>query len=347
MKGIRHRNASFLLPARVLLLSFLVTLSMTVAPLAIVFATVMASAPSVASAAVKVPSGNHYASQPSVPGASLRRTRATGSSFEAKYEKIRDLIASDTRLRGKIAASARAYGIAPIHIVGALVGEHTYNVDAYDRLQSYYVKAISYTSNNFRFSHDGESVDAFIKRPELANCEGLDGSWAKWSCREAVWTEKFRGRRVGGQTFPNNRFSAVFFQPFFAGQTFGLGQLNPLTALKLTDRVNRVSGHRKLDHNRAVEVYEAILDPDITLDYMAAAIQQAIEAYRLIAGFDISGNPGLTATLYNVGQPDVRARALARENRRRAANGQSRRYPRENYYGWLVNNKLDELSVFF
>ena len=35
----------------------------------------------------------------------------------------------------------------PMHIVGAIVGEHTYNVDAYDRLQTYYVKAVAYLTS--------------------------------------------------------------------------------------------------------------------------------------------------------------------------------------------------------
>ena len=90
-----------------------------------------------------VPSGNRNAEQPQIPGASTRRTKAGKTSFDAKYEKVRDLIANDGQLTGKIKSIAGKYGIAPIHMVGAIVGEHTYNVDAYDRLQSYYVKAAS------------------------------------------------------------------------------------------------------------------------------------------------------------------------------------------------------------
>ena len=45
-----------------------------------------------------------------------------------------------------------------MHIVGAIVGEHTYNVDAYDRLQTYYVKAVSYLDSAISFSYDGETV---------------------------------------------------------------------------------------------------------------------------------------------------------------------------------------------
>jgi len=286
-----------------------------------------------------VPPGNRNAEQPAIPGASTRRTKAGKTSFDAKYEKVRDLIANDRQLTGKIKSTAAKYGIDPIHMVGAIVGEHTYNVDAYDRLQSYYVKAASYTGN-FRFAYDGETVGDFIARPEFSQCASKKGSYALWTCREGVWNRTFQGRTVGGTSYPNNRFSAVFFQPFYAGQTFGLGQINPLTALTLTDDVARISGYDRLDENDAAGVYQAIMDPDTSLAYMAAAIRRSIDAYRKTAGVDISKNPGLTATLYNIGNPDARAAAFAA---RRAAGEAT--WPEENYYGWLINDKLDELKA--
>ena len=286
-----------------------------------------------------VPAGNRNAEQPNVPGASVRRTKAGKTSFDAKYEKVRDLLASDAALMDKLKSTARKYGIDPIHMVGAIVGEHTYNVDAYDRLQSYYIKAASYAGNSFRFGHDGESIADFVDRPEFSDCADKKGSYALWSCREGVWNKEFKGKRIDGHSYPNNRFSAVFFQPFYAGQTFGIGQINPLTALMLTDVVSKTSGYKKLDENDAAGVYEAIMDPDISLAYMAASIRQSIDAYKKVAGVDISKNPGITATLYNVGNPY--ARAAAYKARRTSGGGQ---WPEENYYGWLVNDKLAELK---
>lgn len=292
-----------------------------------------------------VPQGNRNVRQPDIPGASKRRTQATKSTFDAKYEKIRDLIAEDTRLRRKIVNVSRSYKIDPIHIVGALVGEHTYNVDAYDRLQTYYVKAISYAGERFRFEHDGETVIDFVKRPEFDDCDESSGSAKLWTCREEVWEKTFRGKKVSGKSYPDDRFGAVFFQPFYAGQTFGLGQLNPLTALTHTDRVNKVSRLRKLSAGNASEVYKAIMEPDSTLAYMAASIADSIDNYREIAGFDISKNPGLTATLYNVGNSAQRAEALASENSKRKKRGLKPTLPSENYYGWLVNEHEDELRA--
>jgi hypothetical protein len=302
---------------------------------------------SAAASATLVPPGNRYPEQPGVPGGSTTRTNAGKTTFEAKYRKVNALLKNDLALRKKIKDTAAVYGIDPMHIVGAIVGEHTYNVDAYDRLQTYYVKAVSYLSNQFSFSYDGEKVTDFIARPQFAGCAGETGSYEVWTCRETVWDRSFRGKTVDGRRFPNDRFSATFFQPFYAGQTFGLGQLNPLTALQMSDLVNRVSGLPKLEAGNPNQVYETIMDPDLTLPYVAATLKKSIDAYKSIAGFDISQNPGITATLYNVGNPDSRAYALKVENEQRRNNGIAERLPEENYYGWLVNEKLQELKELF
>jgi hypothetical protein len=298
-------------------------------------------------ALVLVPPGNRNAEQPPVPGGSLHRTEALKTTYEAKYQKIYHLLRTDGDLRAKIRSVAAQYGIDPLHIVGALVGEHTYNVDAYDRLQTYYVKAFSYLDSSFTFSYRGENVDDFVRRPQFARCDAMRGSYDLWTCRNDVWEARFRGRVVDGKAFPNNRFSAVFFQPFYAGQTFGLGQLNPLTALEMSDLVHRVSGLPELTSGNPQQVYKTIMDPDLTLAYVAATLKKAIDAYRTIAGFDISRNPGITATLYNVGDPEARAEALKRENDQRTSGGEEPRMPEENYYGWLVNDKLPELRALF
>lgn len=314
----------------------------TLAPLLL---AIIMLAPAVAAAQTVVPPGNRHAEQPGVPTGSSSRTEALKTSYEAKYRKVFALLQNDAELRRKIVEEARAYDIDPMHIVGAIVGEHTYNVDAYDRLQTYYVKAASYLGSSFSFSYNGEDISEFVDRPQFSDCGG--DSYELWSCRERVWDKQFRGKSVDGADFPNNRFSAVFFQPFYAGQTFGIGQLNPLTALQVSDIVNRVSGFPKLSEKEPSAIYETIMNPDLTLAYVAATIRKSVDSYRDIAGFDISQNPGITATLYNVGSPEARAYALKTENEGRLAKNEKPRLPEENYYGWLVNEKLPELQALF
>ena len=291
-------------------------------------------------AVTKVPPGNRSTAQPAIPYGAVSRTRSTNGSFDGKYEKIRDLLARDKILMGKIKKAANEYGIHPIHIIGALVGEHTYNVDALDRLQTYYVKALSYFKSGVKFAYKSEKVSTFVQRPEFSHCKKFTNSYDLWACRESVWNKKFKGQNVGGKTWPNDRFGRVFFQPFYAGQTFGLGQLNPLTALRVTDLVSLTSGVRKLSPDKAPEVYKTIMEPDMTLKYMAAVIRLSMDSYRDIAGFDISNNPGITATLYNLGNVRERAQKLKTKNA-----GSGKVYPKENYYGWLVNQKRKELEA--
>ena len=124
-----------------------------------------------AQAATMVPPGNRNVEQPDIPGASSRRTQATNTTFQAKYRKVYALLQSDAELRGKIKQAASAYGIDPMHIVGAIVGEHTYNVDAYDRLQSYYVKAASYAGSSFRFGYKDETIAQFLTHSQFARCQ--------------------------------------------------------------------------------------------------------------------------------------------------------------------------------
>lgn len=306
---------------------------------------VMSAMPALA--AIKVPPGNRNAEQPAIPGASERRTKALKTTYEAKYQKVLALLKRDARLRRKIKSTAESYEIDPLHMVGAIVGEHTYNVDAYDRLQTYYVKAISYVNSGLSFEFEGEDIENFVQRPEFEICDTVEGSYELWTCREAVWNSRFRGQNVDGNGFPDDRFSAVFFQPFYAGQTFGIGQLNPLTALQMSDLVARISGLPELDHRNPGQVYKTIMDPDLTLPYVAATIAKSIDAYETIAGYDISDNPGITATLYNLGNPEERARALKAENAARELRSEAPRLPEENYYGWLVNDRLDDLRSLF
>lgn len=304
--------------------------------------------PAAAANVVVVPPGNRSATQPDISHSSVARTAETGGDFETKYQAIHDRLAAEPKLLAKIESVAAVYGIDPVHIVGAIVGEHTYNVDVLDNLQSYYVKALSYLNEgSLKFAYQGETIDVFVARPEFEECADGETDYDVWSCRDRIWRTAFRGQTVDGIAYPDDRFEKVFFQPFFAGQTFGLGQLNPLAALMVSDVVHEKGKLPVLDMRRAPEVYRAVMDPDMTLHYMAATIANDIAVYRDVASVDISGNPGITATLYNVGQAAERAGILATANKKRRAAGQAPLMPQENYYGWLVNDRIAELEALF
>ncbi len=111
----------------------------------------------------------------------------------------------------------------------------------------------------------------------------------------------------------------------------------------VTDVVHAKAGQPLLTIDDAGQVYQQIMSPDTSLDYVAANIRVEIDIYKKIAGFDISQNPGITATLYNLGDAATRARELKAENDARAKKGLGPVYPQENFYGWLVNDKEAEL----
>lgn len=293
-----------------------------------------------AQAATAVPAGNRNKRQPKIPFASARRTAAGKSSYDAKFDRVVAVLRRDTSLIRNIKKVSKRYKIDPVHMLGAIVGEHTYNYDSLDSAQSYYVKALAYTGVRIEFSLGGEHVLDFVKRPEFDRCnKGKKDSNTLWSCYQRYWQSRFRGKTVDGTRFPNKNFNEAFFQPLFAGQSFGLGQLSPLTVLKMSDAVASTSGFSKLTARDAQAIYRAAMDPNKSLHYMAAVLRDSIDAYRSVGGVDISGNPGLTATLYNLGDPWARAS----QYRRRKAAGKVR-WPSENYYGWLVNSRLDVLK---
>ena len=291
-------------------------------------------------AAVDVPPGNRSKTQPAIDMSSIKRTGETKQSFEGKYDRIYALLKRDPGLIRSIKKAAARYGIDPIHMIGAIIGEHTYNVGVIDNAQAYYVKALAYLgTKELVFGYQGQTIDTFLARPEFKDCT-QSSNYDLWTCREGIWNRSFRGHKVDGTAYPDDRFSKVFFQPLFAGQTFGLGQINPLTALMVTDLVHKRSGLPMLDADQAPTVYQAIMDPDSSLDYMAAIIRMSIDVYRDTAGVDISDNPGITATLYNVGDVKARARIFAAERRRN-----KKAWPVENYYGWLVNDRIEQLRA--
>lgn len=284
-----------------------------------------------------VPEGNRNKSQPAIPFSSARRTKAAQSTYDQKFDKIIAVLKRDSSLISKIKRVAGRYNIDPIHMIGAIIGEHTYNYDTLDSAQSYYIKALNYAGIPLKFEYNGENVEDFVQRPEFDRCQTKSiqqHSDRRWGCYETVWESKFRNKRVSGTRFPGTNFNETFFQPLFSGQSFGLGQLSPLTVLKMTDRVARQSRNRPLSASDPKAVYKATMDPDISLEYMAAVIQDAIEAYKSVGKVDISKNPGITATLYNLGDPWKRATRFRRSGAT---------WPSENYYGWLVNDRLEKI----
>ena len=303
-----------------------------------------ATAPASADVIV-VPPGNRSDKQPKVYAGSRFLTAIRNSgSFDDKYKRVYAVFANNPKLVARIKQVSASYGVDPVHVIGAIVGEHTYNIDTFDTLQDYYVKAMQYSSNNtLEFAHKGQSASELFAKPQFAKCEAMQNNYEKWDCRQTVWNRVFMGKIVDGRMYFKDRLHRVYFKPAFGGQTFGFGQLSPVAALMVTDVTSKRGGLPLLSIDNPSQVYEQIMSPDTSLHYVAANIRVQIDMYKQIAGFDISQNPGITATLYNLGDAATRARELKAVNDKRAAAGQPPLYPQENFYGWFVNSKEADL----
>ena len=294
---------------------------------------------------VVVPASYHSATQPPVAGQSFMLTlMQQGGSWDDKYHHAVEMLSRDKGLMANIKKAAKLYGVDPVAVVGAIVGEHTFNMNVLDSLQTYYVKALQYVNNKtLTFQYQGESAEDFFKRPQFATCEAMTANYDKWDCRETVWNRQFFGKAAGGKSWPIDRLNRVFFQPMYSGQTFGVGQIGPVAALMVTDIVHKKSGLPLLTMDNAPQVFQQIMSPDASMHYIAASIRVSIDNYKRIAGFDLSQNAGILATLYNLGDSATRSADLKAANDERAKNGQPPQYPQENFYGWFVNEKVADL----
>ena len=128
----------------------------------------LAATPAASGGIIVVPAGHLSKTPPKVYSGSRVLTGLGGGSFATKYKKVYALFKNDPRLVAKIKKAAAAYGIDPIHIIGAIVGEHTFNIDTYDTLQTYYVKALQYVDNtSLTFSFHGQTRAAALRHAAI------------------------------------------------------------------------------------------------------------------------------------------------------------------------------------
>ena len=70
----------------------------------------------------------------------------------------------------------------------------------------------------------------------------------------------------------------------------------------VTDLVNEMSGFDLLSVSEPATIYDHILNPQISIHYVAANNLTSIRIYKERANFDISKNVGVITTLYNLGR---------------------------------------------
>jgi hypothetical protein len=117
--------------------------------------------------------------------------------------------------------------------------------------------------------------------------------------------------------------------------SIGFGQIKPDVALTVEEKVAKKEGRppRTLD-----EIKKFLKNPYESVKYAAALVRDGQDAYKE-RGFDISGDPSILATVYNIGRPAKHADDAKSENRN----------PRVNFFGYFVGQNLgliDEIAKF-
>lgn len=295
---------------------------------------------------LKVPAGNRNERILGYPESTLQRLTRSGSLEDSVRDRYRGTIRTLSRrpeVFAMINRIAPLYGPQPIHVLGAIVGEHTFNVGIMDDIQGYML--VMHTRWMQSYESSENKVVEVLDAPEVKVCEEQASRYDYWNCIAFVWNRDFRGKTIRGTRYPTSSFLMTYFNPMGVGKTYGLGQMSPLRALMVTDIVNRASGRPTLDARDMAKVYEAILDVETSIHYISANLAVGVRLYHQVANFDLTDNPGVTATLYNLGNERARADQLFHANVRNLREGKSIQLPQENYYGWLINDRRAELEA--
>lgn len=271
------------------------------------------------------------------------------ADLDRRFRETLARIGNDPQTVAEIRKAGKLYGIDPALILGNIIGEHIYNTQlvmlAQDKVMESTISTWA-TKWALRFSASGISLADLLKEAPFGVCQSKATQSDFWECASEVYEKSYRGRTVNGRSFGSKSLKYTFFNPIASGLTYGLGQLDPIRALMVTDRVNKISGFPYLTVEDPTAIYEAILNPRSAVHYVAANIVVSLEIYRKYASFDISQNIGVVATLYNLGKEKQFASNRYRETLQALKRGEELKVPVESYYGFIINEKESEIRRF-
>lgn len=280
---------------------------------------------------IQVPPGNRFATSPAYTRTVMKKITEQLISPEERFNGTLAVLRRNN-FASILNRVAPLYGVPPIAVLAAVVGEHTFNTGIADFGQGVYMNMIK---GWVSFSSGKQNLSTLVREAPFQNCHNLPSSYDIWNCFMKVWDTNYRGR--GGNSAYG--MEMAFFDPYYAGHTFGIGQLNPMRALMTADVVARVRGTAPISIDNPESVYTAILDTESNVHHMSASLAAIIRTYRKITGFDISTNIGVVATLHNLGGEVRRAYELKSRNDANLAKGRPLEWPVENFYGWKMNEK--------
>lgn len=259
--------------------------------------------------------------------------------LDLKFSKVTETLKKE-HVFEKINLIAPKYGVSPEAVAACIIGEHVFNVTIVDKFQGYFINVYAkWIDKHNAIQHVYLDL---LKEPDIKIV--LDSNnltdYEKWDTIFNIYNHKYRGTKE----YPNSNFLFTFFNPYGAGLTYGLGQLSPVRVLLTNDIAVKLGGLKKIAPTDTESLYFATLDVDTNINYVSATVVAAIVNYKKYANFDISNNIGVIATLYNLGNEKVRAKQIEKINESLLKDNKKIILPKENFYGWYMNKKENEIK---
>lgn len=262
--------------------------------------------------------------------------------LDFKFSKVTETLKKE-HVFEKIALIAPKYGVSPEAVAACIIGEHVFNVTIVDKFQGYFINVYAkWIDKHNAIQHVYLDL---LKEPDIKVV--LDSNnltdYEKWDTVFNIYNQKYRGTKE----YPNSNFLFTFFNPYGAGLTYGLGQLSPVRVLLTNDIAVKLGGLKKIAPTDTESLYFATLDVDTNINYVSATVVASIVNYKKYANFDISNNIGIIATLYNLGNEKLRAKQIAKINESLLKDKKQIILPKENFYGWYMNKKENDIKNLF
>lgn len=224
---------------------------------------------------------------------------------------LNEAVISVSRVKSHIRRAANAFGIPAEFIAGAILSEHAYNVNWQDAYQNARIR--SGWQRRLLTGPSNRRVLALIDRSDIeAACSTERSNYNYWYC---VMRTETGASWHWPPAWRYKSFVDDYFNPDALGATFGLGQLSPLRAMMVSDRVAARTNIPEINFRNEAsrsQMYSDLLNPQRVVYYVAATISLAIQIYGAY-GFDISDDLGVAVTLYNIGNEHRNALDRRRE----------------------------------
>ncbi|AGH94393.1 DUF1402 family protein [Pseudobdellovibrio exovorus] len=250
---------------------------------------------------------------------------------KSKIPQILDAL-NEQGLLAEAVKLAEAFQIHPLHILGPIIGENSFNGAIDKTIQDSFAKM--FTEKDFRVM--SSRMQMIVDDPQTQGCMNLQTlNYWKWRCLLHRSSYLANGS--------NRDFIWWFYQISNKGKgTFGLGQVQPFLLWSVSDIVAEKTAplgynYKTYSLTDMKEPFKIVFRNKEMLAYIAAMAYVSIQVYKSVGQIDISQNAGLTTTLYNVGDEYQRAYYFLKKN------GSA---PEVNYMGWYINHFENEIQNY-